>query len=154
MTDRPSPAPRRVVTGLDPQGRSTVILDGPVPQDGNGASQLVWRTAALPADNSGDADASLPFSIDHLKDGGTTFSIVDLPEGMPRFMHATDTLDYIVILSGRLVMETETEDAILGPGDTVVQRGTAHAWRNDGPGPVRMACITLPAVPVGKGATL
>ncbi|MET0363033.1 MAG: cupin domain-containing protein [Sphingobium sp.] len=154
MTDRPNSAPRRVVTGLDAEGRSTVILDGPVPQGPNGATQLVWRTPALPADNSGTADASVPFGIDHLKDGGSTFSIVDLPVGLPRFMHATDTADYIVILSGEIVLELETGEVILGPGDALVQRGTAHAWRNDGPAPVRMISVTLPAHPVGKGATV
>lgn len=154
MTDRTVAAPRRVVTGLDGEGRSTVLIDAPLPTTPDGRTQLVWRTAALPADNSGASDASVPFSIDHLKDGSTTFSIVELPVGLPRFLHATDTTDYIVILSGHVVLELDTGETILGPGDALVQRGTRHAWRNDGPEPVRMVSITLPAHPVGAGASI
>lgn len=146
--------PRRVVTGLDAEGRSCILIDGPVPCDDRGASQLVWRAPALPADNSGAEDASVPFSTALMKDGSAGFSIAQLPPGIPRFMHATDTLDYLVILSGTLVLETETGEVNLGPGDCVVQRGTAHAWRNDGPDVAVMASITLPALPVGKGGTL
>jgi mannose-6-phosphate isomerase-like protein (cupin superfamily) len=147
-------APRRVVTGLDAQGRSAIVIDGPVPRDEHGANQLVWRAAAFPADNSGAADSSVPFSVDLMKDGSAGFSIAQLPPGIPRFMHATDTLDYLVILSGTLVLETETGEVTLRPGDCVVQRGTAHAWRNDGPETAVMASITLPALPVGRGGTL
>lgn len=149
-----SKAPRRVITGLDAEGRSTFLIDGPIPRGPEGANQLVWRAAALPADNSGTADTSIPFSTDLLKDGSASFSIAELPPGIPRFMHATDTIDYLVILKGALVLETETGEVVLGPGDCVVQRGTAHAWRNDGPEVAVMASITLPALPVGKGATI
>lgn len=140
---------RRVVTGLDAEGRSCIVIDGPVPQ-----KQLVWHTPAMPADNAGTADASIPFTMDLLKDGSSCFAIVQIPAGMPRFMHSTDTIDYLVILDGQLVLEMETGETILGPGDCVVQRGTMHAWRNDGPQPVTMVSITLPAHPVGKGATV
>ena len=154
MTGSPGLAQRRVVTGLDAEGRSTVIIDAPVPKASNGATQLVWRAASVPADNAGSADASIPFSIDHLKDGSSPFFVVELPVGIPRHMHATDTLDYLVILSGQIVLEMETGEVVLGPGDMIVQRGTLHAWRNDGPEPVRMISINLPSIPVGGGATI
>ncbi|HEX7821765.1 MAG TPA: cupin domain-containing protein [Sphingobium sp.] len=158
MTDRAFIAPdrsgpRRIVTGLDVEGRSCILIDGPVPRTATG-NQLIWRAASLPADNGGTADTSVPFSIEHLKDGSGGFSIVDLPVGLGRFMHAADTLDYLIILKGTISLEMEVGEVTLGPGDCVVQRGTMHAWRNDGPETVTMASITLPALPVGNGATI
>lgn len=151
MTDSPSNAPRRVVTGLDGDGRSTILFDSPVPVDANGRRQLIWRAPSLPADNAGDADASVPFTMDLMRGGGANFSIVEIPPGFPIPMHATDTVDWLVILSGRIVLVMETGETILGPGDALVQRGTVHAWRNDGPDVVRMVSVTLPAHPLDPG---
>ncbi|MCE7795720.1 cupin domain-containing protein [Sphingobium sufflavum] len=153
MTDTTTTGPRRIVTGLDEQGRSCILIDGPVPRTERG-NQLIWRAPALPADNGGGEDASVPFAMEHLKDGSATFSVTELPVGMGRFLHATDTLDYLVILKGTIVLEMEVGEATLRAGDCVVQRGTVHAWRNDGPDVATMASITLPALPVGKGATI
>ena len=46
-------------------------------------------------------------------------------------MHTTASVDFEYIVSGRCILELD--DAVskeLGPGDTVVQNGTRHAWRN------------------------
>jgi quercetin dioxygenase-like cupin family protein len=45
-------------------------------------------------------------------------------------MHKTDTLDYIIILSGELYLITEEKETLLKAGDIVIQRGTNHAWSN------------------------
>jgi cupin domain len=46
-------------------------------------------------------------------------------------MHTTVTIDFEYVLSGRVVLELDDGASIeLGPGDTVVQNGTRHAWRN------------------------
>jgi mannose-6-phosphate isomerase-like protein (cupin superfamily) len=47
-------------------------------------------------------------------------------------MHATDTLDYFVLLDGELTMILDTEEVILRPHDVVIQRGGNHAWKNHG----------------------
>lgn len=49
-------------------------------------------------------------------------------EGSPG-MHATDTLDLMVVLEGSVVMGLPDGERVLGAGDYVVQRGTAHRWR-------------------------
>jgi quercetin dioxygenase-like cupin family protein len=144
---------RRVVTGVNAAGKSCVVIDGPVPAAGE-ATALVWRTAALPADNAGSADAARPYAMDLLHDGGSNFMLVRLPPGIGRFMHATDTTDYLVVLSGRIVIELEAGEATMGPGDFIVDRGVLHAWRNDGPEEAVMVSVTLPAQPVGKGRTV
>ena len=144
---------RRVVTGLNEDGKSCILIDGDIPRL-SVASNIVWRTAALPADNSGGEDAAAPYTMEMLHDGGSNFMLVELPPGIGRFMHATDTIDYLVVLEGTVVLELESGEARLGPGDFIVDRGVIHAWRNDGPETAVMASITLPAHPVGKGRTV
>jgi mannose-6-phosphate isomerase-like protein (cupin superfamily) len=46
-------------------------------------------------------------------------------------MHTTSTIDYEYVVSGRVILELDDGATVeLGPGDTVVQNGTRHAWRN------------------------
>jgi hypothetical protein len=46
-------------------------------------------------------------------------------------MHTTATVDYEYIVSGRCVLELDDgATRELAPGDTVIQNGTRHAWRN------------------------
>ena len=47
-------------------------------------------------------------------------------------MHRTGTVDLVVVIQGALTLILDKDEAVLRPGDTVVQRGTAHAWANDG----------------------
>ncbi|HEX9890294.1 MAG TPA: cupin domain-containing protein [Nitriliruptorales bacterium] len=61
-------------------------------------------------------------------------------------MHATDTIDYGIVLSGRTILELDegaTEE--LGPGDVVIQTGTRHAWRNPFDEPCWMAFVMIGA---------
>jgi quercetin dioxygenase-like cupin family protein len=138
---------RRVVTGLNDQGQSCVIIDGPVQRHGQPAS-LIWRSASVPADNTGRKDTSAHYTMDMLHDGGSNFMLVELPPGMSRFMHATDTLDYLVVLSGQVTLELEAVEVTLSSGDFIVDRGVNHAWRNDGPDVASQAsAISLRVVP-------
>jgi quercetin dioxygenase-like cupin family protein len=61
-------------------------------------------------------------------------------------MHTTDTVDYCVILAGEVWLELD-DGALtcLRAGDTVVQNGTRHAWRNLGDEPVTMAVVMVGA---------
>ncbi len=55
-------------------------------------------------------------------------------------MHTTATIDYEYVVSGRCVLELDDgATRELGPGDTVVQNGTRHAWRN----PFREPCVIV-----------
>lgn len=61
-------------------------------------------------------------------------------------MHRTDTVDYAILLSGRIWIElddgAETE---LHPGDTIVQYGARHAWRNKSTEPATLAFVLIDA---------
>ena len=61
-------------------------------------------------------------------------------------MHTTDTIDFEVILSGEVILELDDgAERLLRAGDTVVQNGTRHRWRNPGPDPALMAVFMLGA---------
>lgn len=150
-----SKSPRRVVTGLDEDGRSCILIDGPVARDTPFAN-FIWCTAGIPADNSGSEDAAVPYDNAVLHQGGSTFLVSELPPGLQgeAFMHATDTLDYLVVVSGEVVLVLETGEVTLRAGDFIVDRGVIHGWRNDGDVPSVTACVTIPAHSVGKGRTI
>jgi quercetin dioxygenase-like cupin family protein len=61
-------------------------------------------------------------------------------------MHTTETVDYCVILSGEVWLELDGGALThLRAGDTVVQNGTRHAWRNLSEEPVTMAVVQVGA---------
>jgi len=136
--------PRRIVAGIDTEGRSCVLIDGP-------ASMVIWSTEDTPADNSGTTDAGggrFGFPT-----RGTRFVFSDFPPGGGSMMHATDTIDYLVVTSGEVTFITQTGETLLRAGDVLVDRGIMHAWRNDSTQPCRIVNVLCPARPVGNGAT-
>lgn len=146
---------RRVVTGIDAEGKSAVVIDGPIPRlDPNMTAALAWRTSGQPADNSGNDDVAAPYEVAMLHTPGSNFAICEFKANTPELMHATDTIDYLVILSGRVTLVLEDGEADLGPGDFVVDRGVNHGWRNPHGEPCIAAVVNLPAHPVGKGRTI
>lgn len=48
-------------------------------------------------------------------------------------VHTTDTIDFLVVIEGEIWLELDDGASVhLRAGDTVVQNGTRHAWRNHG----------------------
>ena len=105
--------------------------------------------------------------------GGTTvryFQINPLPEGVPEdmlqeiaadafekvgaahhrvdttkhpAMHKTETVDYIILLKGDVTLILDEEEVDLKPFDVVVQRGTNHAWVNNGTEPALLIAVLI-----------
>jgi hypothetical protein len=133
---------RRVVTGHDARGKSVVLSDGAPPQHhsmhglGVGADfHEMWSDAeSVPELTSVGAQEpnERPFTI--MPVAGHLLRILDvypLKDGGKRTaMHRTQTLDYVVVIEGELVLILDDREVVLVPGDVVVQRGTDHAWEN------------------------
>ena len=65
--------------------------------------------------------------------------ITEFAPGSPKFMHRTETLDYAILLSGECDLELDDGKTVhLTQGDVVVQRGTMHAWVNNGVAALRV----------------
>jgi len=61
-------------------------------------------------------------------------------------MHTTDTIDFEVVLSGEVICELDDgAEVTLQKGDTFVQNGTRHRWRNPGSEPAVMFVALLGA---------
>jgi hypothetical protein len=58
--------------------------------------------------------------------GASTYS----PRAAHPYMQNTRTLDFCLILDGEITLVLDTQEVQLAAGDTVVQRGTNHAWSN------------------------
>jgi quercetin dioxygenase-like cupin family protein len=67
-------------------------------------------------------------------------------------MHATDTVDYIVILSGEVTLLVDEGEVTLTAGDTVVQRGANHGWINRGKEIAIVAAVAIKAAPISRDA--
>jgi mannose-6-phosphate isomerase-like protein (cupin superfamily) len=158
---------RRVITGVDADGRSCVVADGPVEsryeleaRGGLGLASLfelpipprtehdgvitadrptlvpgpgyarVIRTFH-PPDKAGAAGAAGAAEVAGAADSGDDADRqqhFDASRG-PN-MHATATIDVIVVMNGRIDLILETGPVPLDTGDVVVQRGTWHSWSN------------------------
>jgi uncharacterized cupin superfamily protein len=52
------------------------------------------------------------------------------PQAPHPYMQRTRTLEFCLILEGEITLVLDTAEVHLKQGDTVVQRGTNHAWSN------------------------
>jgi mannose-6-phosphate isomerase-like protein (cupin superfamily) len=60
-------------------------------------------------------------------------------------MHKTNSVDYLVVISGEMWMVMEDGEVLLRAGDCVVQRGTNHAWINKSDKPCLLAAVLIEA---------
>ena len=61
-------------------------------------------------------------------------------------MHRTNTVDYALVLEGEIWLGMDGGETIhLQRGDTVIQNGTRHAWRNKGQENTTMLYVILGA---------
>jgi quercetin dioxygenase-like cupin family protein len=149
---------RRVVTGHDANGTAKVLIDGPATNrrtsKSGGVSTLIWCTDRVPADISAGEDAEdmgARLLGTPPPPNGTRFTVNDIPPGRIGPMHRTETIDYVIVLSGELELQLDDSTVNLKAGDVLVQRGTNHAWINRGTQSARVAFILVDAVPLGIG---
>lgn len=126
-------AVRRVVTGQDAHGHSTIIYDdrdgafGEDPHHGGVAANVLWRAA--PGNDPSDASDGLRLHR-RMPQGGAQFYVVRIEPRAKVPMHATRTVEYHCVVSGEIVCVLEQGEVTLRAGDVFVQRGTPHGWEN------------------------
>jgi len=158
---------RRVVTGHAADGRAVFRSDGAPPRtidapSGFGVSEVLWLDGAPTSVDDGRDVTDGPFALEPPA-GGCSLRVIRMPPSAPGTpvaqqwlrvhgdddaepgMHATDTLDFMVVLDGEIVLGTDDGERVLQAGDTVVQRGTRHRWRVHGDRPCTYAvCMVRP----------
>ena len=85
-------------------------------------------------------------------ENGTVFRILHFLPGVQQRVHRTDSIDYLIVMSGEIDMELEKgEEVHLKTGDVMVQRGTVHNWINRGTVPCVIAFVLIDARAVEHG---
>lgn len=148
---------RRIVTGYDEQGRPGIIFDGEPPtvmDFGAIVTTEIWVTDSTPPVMTNEDTSLREWEIDPPA-RGTAFRIIRIMpteetkaaprEGEPEFLgeHATETLDFVVVLSGEITMTIGGREETLRAGDTVVQQATPHDWINRGTEPCLLAGVLV-----------
>ena len=140
---------RRIVTGLNESGQSAVWIDGlatnAVSRRPGHQSRLIWVTDETPALIVGDSDEGARDIGRPPPSNGTIFRVIEIAPGCAAEMHRTETIDYLVVISGEMDMELESSTVHLTAGDVIVQRGTLHNWVNNGTEPCRIAAVLIDA---------
>jgi len=136
----------------------------------------LWRTSSSPASNRGKKDAASGKIKLEPPASGTILRIVEFPpdkawrktadagkafasigaHGAPdcasgdAMMHATATVDYIIVLKGEIWAIMDKGEKLLKAGDVLIQRGTNHSWSVRGKEPCVIAAVLIGAEPVGR----
>jgi mannose-6-phosphate isomerase-like protein (cupin superfamily) len=172
---------RRVVTGVDRDGRSCILSDGEptVVTEVGGVERAtqIWRTEAARREipftaetremESGFLSRPTPeramFALvefapgdiaerggidEMIRVGGDYFkaALDSVKDKRHPGMHATDSIDYAILLEGELTLILDTEETILRAGDFLIQGGVSHSWINHTDKPARLLGVLLGAV--------
>jgi len=169
---------RRIVTGLDAQGRSAIVIDGPAGTSYAAPGARLddfWVQAGRSMDRRDGTDSATGPVVLGPPEGGSRFrffelhpaapggsaeeaeksaakAFADIQAGHARVdasrhpgMHETRTIDYIILLRGRVRLILEEGETELSPFDVVVQRGTNHAWEAVGDEPALLCAVLIDA---------
>jgi quercetin dioxygenase-like cupin family protein len=125
---------RRVVTGHADNGAAVFPDDEQfetvVVPSGDAAMRTIWTTLNVPADLNDEVDGAKRDAGTTLK-GGSVIRIVDMLPNASSPMHRSSSIDYGIIISGKIELELDNGAVkTMGKGDIIVQRGTIHKWRN------------------------
>jgi len=149
-------APRRIVAGLDANGKSCVVSDGPVDVSGSppglGVAN-VWTGRLAEADNTAPLVEGLAaFRLEQLAEPVYAMMVAEYAPGLGRdnpHLHFTNTADHFYVIEGEVVLVLESGDVTMKAGDIGVCRGVMHGWRNDSDKVARLVTFVLPAAPLG-----
>jgi mannose-6-phosphate isomerase-like protein (cupin superfamily) len=144
----------RIVTGYDTNGAPAILWQGPSPtviHAGRYTTTELWVSGRVPIGPTDTDAATVEWTLEP-PPGGACFRIVEIapddvaPDGGAgaaggdelepdheefQGAHATDTLDYVTILRGEVILVVGDTEVVLRPGDSVVQQpGVPHDWQN------------------------
>jgi quercetin dioxygenase-like cupin family protein len=160
---------RRIVTGIDDEGRSTVLADGAVPTafhagptsmlartdgpwgggrvaPGEAVVHQLWASEPHPVLGRHDPTLTMEMPDFETPPGATSWILTELGPGAGAPMHLTQTIDYGLVVRGEVEMGLETGPVTLCAGDAVFMDGVMHSWKAGPEG------CTIATVQVGLAA--
>ncbi len=140
-----------VVTGHDSSGKSVFVSDATVEPE-RPVLMPDWHTYFPPVGGFRFGLFTIPPEIGASEQElfSVEEAVADIEGKLPGLlrymdpsdpgMHTSDTIDFEVVLEGTVVLELDDgAEVTLHAGDTVVQNGTRHRWKNPGETPARLA---------------
>ncbi len=127
---------RRIITGVDADGRSCVVaedsLEGEpmrvVKIDGDRGMRV--HSVCEPSDAIPRQLGTTVFRDVGLDDGQAMWHLVHWGPNLELAPHYTNTLDFDQCLAGSMTIILGDGEHELGPGDCVVINGVDHGWRS------------------------
>ncbi|MBJ22543.1 MAG: cupin domain-containing protein [bacterium] len=160
--DRDAAGLRVVVTTIGDDGISRFGSDGEpgffVRSGEDSFMGDIWNIAGTPSTNQ-DGAPPTAYQLEPEGTGGVKFRVAQIPprtsaevegpsnhEGSEHGMHQTNTIDFITIVSGEIWLRLDDGvEKRLRAGDTLVQRGTRHAWINRSDRPCVFSAVMVKA---------
>jgi len=132
---------------------------------------LLWTTGSMPATYS-NADRGAAQIATAPPPNSTVLRVVEFPPEVPAdpadnarvlaemgiappsggrrapihsHMHATDSVDYAIVIEGEIDMLLDDSEVHMKTGDILVQQGTNHAWVNRSGRPCSIAFVLIDA---------
>ncbi|RFU78521.1 cupin domain-containing [Trichoderma arundinaceum] len=147
---------RRFITGHNKEGKGVFIADDDgahhrIMVQGEAVANIIYSTENSPVDMNQDKD--LIYARDnepaiHVPNGSVA-RLIDFAPGMESPIHRAMSIDYGVVIEGKFELSLDSgEKKIMLPGDTSVNRGCMHKWKNlDEEKAGRMLFILLDVTP-------
>lgn len=144
---------RRVVVGLDADGRSAVTaIDAPLPgirrPTGNVVHEL-WRRDFAEED-TGSAGVAPAVAVRRLIIPPSAPASEQPSRDAASELHRTNSLYVGTVASGSVFLVLEAGEILISPGDTFVLPDSMHSWRNPF---TESAVVISTAFPLPGGAT-
>ena len=155
---------RRIVTGHNDNGKSVIKIDGPPARsigEEIGGLFEIWNEDGNTIEIKSNEDRADSEIILSPPQGGSKFRYFKInkmaEDAFKRIgaahhrvdirrhpaMHKTKTIDYIILLKGDVTLILDEEEVEISPFDVVVQRGTNHAWVNNGSEPALLIAVLI-----------
>ena len=146
----PATPTRRVVTGIDADGKSYFVHDGETPAHGTFRGWVfdeLWIDDPSEPDPGATQDPVEDLPLGGLpeapRNGGSLFRLLTFKPGTGFGQSRNPTIDYGIVLSGEIDFGLDAGEVHLRADDVVVQRGTRHAWRHRSSEPCTMAFVVI-----------
>jgi quercetin dioxygenase-like cupin family protein len=132
---------------------------------------LLWTTTGIPATYANEDRGAVQIGTAP-PPGSTVLRVVEFPPEVPidpadnakvlaemglappsggrraprhSHMHATDSVDYAIVIEGEIDMLLDDTEVHMNTGDIMVQQGTNHAWVNRSDRPCKIAFVLIDA---------
>ena len=99
----------------------------------------VCRVVTVPPDASWKGRIGAQEVREYFEAVGSPCASMGSAQSPHPYMQKTQTLDFCLVLEGEITLVLDQQEVQLAAGDTVVQRGTNHAWSNRSSRPCRIA---------------